>query len=334
MPSAGANYSVVSDTVKCSLTNFNQVTKSLATQLFKPKEMADSLTEDVTNFYQSGASLFIVDADNNIQHGSNKFYLTSVNISFKERVQLLETLSSAVLSFFGDSVKVYSLGGIALDHPSDEIGNESKYFIQSSLMHLYDTKLRGSKLAESRSIAVLKFLNHTIYGYPINFSTVYSAELDKATQFTMTFVVVSHKLDSSGVVSYSDLEDLTTINLETHARDFQKVQKAINALMLLKVGPGAKKYDIDKLTKNIYQMMLQNMSLYSDDFKTAVTGLLKNAVTEVNSTIKNLKLSDNIILTELVDVSPTIGTEPFRNLVDQLNIIYSQITNIVNAGVR
>lgn len=326
---------LVSNNVKCSLTSFNQLTKTLATQLFRPKEMADTLTEDVTNFYQSGASLFIIDADNNIKYGSNRFYLTSVNISFKERVQLLETLGSSVLSFFGDSVRVYTFGGVALDHPSSEEGNESKYFIQSSLMHLYNEKLRGSKLAETNSIAVLKFLNHTIYGYPINYSTSYSGELDKATQFQMNFVVISHKLDGSGVVSYENLDELTTINLESHAVELQKIQVAINNLIYLKVPISAKSNDMDRLTKTIYQMMLQDAETYSDNFKNAVKALYTLAITTINIVIDNLGSEVGTLQKISADAGMyEIGTNNFMKSIYNLNIIYSQVTNIINAGVR
>ena len=119
---------------------------------------------------------------------SNGFFLNGFQYSFKEKAQVIETFGSSFVSFFGDSVKVYSFTGNAIDYPSTGKTSAQKAITmqQSSLTDLYQNHLRGSLLVEKGHIAVMKVLNHSIYGYPISMTVNYSANADKISSFNMS----------------------------------------------------------------------------------------------------------------------------------------------------
>jgi len=168
---------------------------SLLTSL-KPKANPDSLAEIISSSDNGiGAFIYVKSIiDSKITNITNNFYLTGLSINFKERVQLLENFKSANVSFFGDSAKVYQLQGVAVDFSSTDLNDPGQYYHQSGLIDMYNNVLRGSKLIENNSIAILKVLNHSIEGYPINFHAEYSSATDKMAQFSMAWVVIKHDL--------------------------------------------------------------------------------------------------------------------------------------------
>ena len=64
----------------------------------------------------------------------------------------------------------------------------------SSLIKLYNEHMRGTELVKNNSIAMLKCLNHTVKGYPLNFNSGYNAQLDKEGMFAMSWAVIDHSL--------------------------------------------------------------------------------------------------------------------------------------------
>ena len=70
--------------------------------------------------------------------------------------------------------------------------------------------MRGTRLVEHGNIAILKILNHTVYGYPLNLQVQYQAQLDKMANFTMSWLVSEHTLGLNGVVTESDLTAMHT----------------------------------------------------------------------------------------------------------------------------
>lgn len=67
-------------------------------------------------------------------------------------------------------------------------------------MHLYDHFMRGTKLVENNSVAILQILNHSIYGYPLQFSYRSLSDLDKAVQFSFSMFVKDHIYELPGAI--------------------------------------------------------------------------------------------------------------------------------------
>lgn len=172
------------------------------------KASPDSLAEKLNTANEvAGAYIYILEANNTIKYSTNKFYLTGMQFSYKERAQLLDTFQGENISFFGESVKVYNFTGLAVDYASSS-KPYSKFFHQSSLIDFYNNYLRGTLLVKSGGIAVLKVLNHLIYGYPLNLNVTYDANLDKLAQFQMSWVINKHTLDMPGIVSKNNLKQM------------------------------------------------------------------------------------------------------------------------------
>lgn len=171
-----------------------------------PKALAASLESRSS---KQGATIIVVDKDNRseISHITNKFFLSSLNYQYKEKAQLVETFGTSSVSFFDDSVKVYRMSGQAVDYPSDtNTPHESMH--QSSLIQLYNKHMRGTELVKNNQIAVLKVMNHLIYGYPLNMSSTYNASQDKIANFSMSWVISRHSLSMPGSFDEDDIATL------------------------------------------------------------------------------------------------------------------------------
>lgn len=74
------------------------------------------LSNQIQGAGNTGAVLYIQDiGKKKITHLTNKFYLQALDISRRERVQILETFGTPVASFFGETAKIYNFSGVALD---------------------------------------------------------------------------------------------------------------------------------------------------------------------------------------------------------------------------
>lgn len=206
------------------------------------KKVPENLHTLLSDRERVGATLYVIErhvASNtwSIKYKTNKFFLTGLSMALKEKVQIIETFGSAVVSFFGNSVKIYEFSGMTLEtssvqpfndfviFPSTRAGsnvntavagleediynpeeqtissnNSSGAFWQSSLIHMYENVLRGTQLVKNNSIALLTVGTHYIYGYPLNFASVYDSQLDKMAKFVMSWVVLDH------VMAYDDVE--------------------------------------------------------------------------------------------------------------------------------
>lgn len=149
-----------------------------------PEALAEHLNSSSS---QEGATLMVVDTDDKskISHITNKFYLSNFSMQFREKAQLVETFGASSVSFFDDSIKVYNFSGQAIDYPSDSHAPYES-MQQSSLIQLYNKHMRGTLLVKNNQIAVLKVMNHLIYGYPLNMTSRYSASQDKIANFSMS----------------------------------------------------------------------------------------------------------------------------------------------------
>ena len=96
--------------------------------------------------------------------------------------------------------------------------------------------MRGTRLVENGNIAILKILNHTVYGYPLNLQVQYQAQLDKMANFTMSWLVSEHTLDMHGIVTEDDLTAMhtfgTTMRVDIKVR-LEQLNNVINPLFSL-----------------------------------------------------------------------------------------------------
>jgi hypothetical protein len=184
----------IQDEIKGSVNNLispflnvgNQLLGTLLPDLGVEKTSPNNLAEEIENMTDVGAVLMVYSKDpGEVTHRSNKFFLHSLNFTYKEKAQLNETFDSPAISFFGDSIRIYNFAGTAIDYAS-ESGRAWEHFHQSSLIKMYDDILRGTKLVQNNSIAIMKIMNHTIWGYPLNFRGGYNAAQDKVASFSMS----------------------------------------------------------------------------------------------------------------------------------------------------
>lgn len=175
----------------------------------REKSAPEALSEYINHSStKAGATIMVISEEDRseIKYITNKFYLSSMQMSFSEKAQLTETFGTASISFFNDTVKVYNFAGRTVDYTTDEEGKEASSMQQSSLTQLYDRHLRGTKLVQNRQIALIKVFNHIVYGYPINFNVTYTSQMDKVASFAFQFVVVKHTQNLPGLFEDEDLE--------------------------------------------------------------------------------------------------------------------------------
>ena len=202
-------------------------------QLIDEKSAPDDLHTMITDREKVGAMLFVVEKHTPtnswfVKYKTNDFFLTSMTMNLKEKVQVLETFGTSLVSFFGDAVKIYEFSGIAMDwtaaptsseydlYYDEDTGKHSmintrgevteggeaenikysnpKNFWQTSLIHMYNNILRGTQLVKHNRVALLSVGTHYVYGYPLNFGVNYSAQTEKFSSFSMSWVVLDHTL--------------------------------------------------------------------------------------------------------------------------------------------
>jgi hypothetical protein len=112
----------------------NNTNKFLRDQLLEEKKAPEDLHSLITDRERIGATLFIIEKHAETQswfvrYKTNKFFLTSMVINMKEKVQIQETFGTSLVSFFGDSVKIYEFTGIAIDWPSAKYNKAYRHWL-------------------------------------------------------------------------------------------------------------------------------------------------------------------------------------------------------------
>ena len=196
----------------------------------------DALAEDLGEAGKSGAVMYIQHKVlGTISHRTSRFFLTNMGIGLQEKSQILETFGTSNVSFFGSKTQVYNFSGVALDWKSS-VGTGTEYFQASSLLHMYNSVLRGTALVKNNSIAVIKCMNHTIFGYPLLLQVTYDQNNDKFAGFSLSFVVTKHLLSVPGIVSDSELKanyaPIQKTNIDSVvATAIERVNNAVAACM-------------------------------------------------------------------------------------------------------
>lgn len=186
-------------------------------KLLRSKSAPLNLSSDLQNVLtdEAGAFIFVQDrtGSKEITAMTNNFWLTSMAMSFKERLQITESFDSSHFMFMGNNIKIYNFAGFSIDGASSDDSDKGGLFYQSSLIQMYEEVLRGTVLTKKNRVAVLSVANHVIKGYPTDFAVSYSAEAGNLTQFNFSFIVVDHYLELEGVVNNKRLKNLYTPNV-------------------------------------------------------------------------------------------------------------------------
>jgi len=228
------NVSVAEDTVMVPPYDASELhSVGSVTRANLEKKQPMYLANQIRGLGNAGAVLYIQNfGTKKFTHMTNKFYLQALDITQREKVQILETFGAPVASFFGATAKVYNFSGVALEAETQRGGedNRGEYFHGTSLLHMYESALRGTRLVEENSIAILQVMNHSIYGYPLQFSFRSLSENDKAIQFSFSMFVKEHLYELPDVI------DKTMINRNNRMQDVdnKSVRKLEKLLEMLK----------------------------------------------------------------------------------------------------
>ena len=84
--------------------------------------------------------------------------------------------------------------------------------------------MRGTELVNSNSIAVMKILNHTVFGYPLALNVTYDQSQDKMATFSLSWLVSKHLLGVPGIVAESQLESNASATTRTGLSQLMKDQ--------------------------------------------------------------------------------------------------------------
>lgn len=255
-------------------------------EIIKPfirtKTSPDSLANEINTKANTEAVVMILDKSGVIKYITNKFFLSAMSMSMREKIQLMETFGAANISFFGETARVYVFQANSIDSSSSESGvSRGKYYYQSSILKMYNEVLRGTKLIEQDRIAVMKVSNHLIYGYPLNLKVDYSASQDPITAFTLQFVVSEHSLELPGVVSENYLEDMYSISahinneaISNYLRNIKNLLEKIDNVLLTEVN--GEKYNSEGSIKNIQTTSYLNHEYRPDAMKSEYISLLSS----------------------------------------------------------
>lgn len=128
---------------------------------------------------------------------------------------------------------------------------------------MYNNTLRGTALVESNQIAVIKVMNHTVFGYPLVLQVNYDQGSDKYASFSLSWVVTKHLLGVPGIVTENQLKsNYSPIQRNAISEILQnaitKITEAVEAAMIATTVPtdssqyGA--FNNDLIHKNLEQL--------------------------------------------------------------------------------
>ena len=265
-------------------------------QIIRPfihtKSAPDSLANEIQTKANAEAVIMILEQSTGIiKHITNKFFLANMQMSMREKVQLMETFGAANVSFFGEAARVYIFSASTVDAPSQDSGiGSGKYYYQSSILKMYNEELRGSQLIKKNRIAVMKVHNHLIYGFPLSLQIVYDANIEPVTQFVLQFVVAEHSLELPGVVTEKYLESMysTTSHINNDKIweflvKIENIQSKIAGVLNTKVS--GENYNSSGTIESIQNASFNWYNYQPDSMKSAYTTLLASNVTALQTVI-------------------------------------------------
>lgn len=120
-------------------------------------------------------------------YGYVDFFLESLTMPFQEKMQVVEVLSDSYVSyFFGQKPPMFQLSGTFLNTRQDD---------QSIAFDiLYQTVLRGTRMADLEQIVTLRCDNRIITGVLTNIQQQLTADMQMITRFGMSMLVKTYQV--------------------------------------------------------------------------------------------------------------------------------------------
>lgn len=235
-----------------NINTSNLAIMSSVAPLGMTKVQPHNLASDIQGAGNSGATLMIQNTNSGqITHMTNKFYLQAMDMTFKERIQIMETFGKPIASFFGETARVYNFSGVALEADTQNKYKKGEYFHGTSLMYLYNEFMRGTKLVDTASIAILNVANHSVYGYPIQFSYRALSDMAHAVQFSISMFVKDHLWEIPQVVDRATVEKNVYMNRSDHPN--------VKRLVALRTGP------LNGMMKKIETQAVMDRKIHTHD---------------------------------------------------------------------
>lgn len=288
--SAGQNANSLPDILGGALTldKYSQIIKPF----IKTKIAPNNLASEIRTKANTEAVIMVLDNKSGvIKHITNKFFLSDMQMSMREKFQLMETFGAANISFFGENARIYSFSANTVDAASQDSGvSRGKYFYQSSILKMYNEVLRGTQLIKKDRIAIIKTNNHLIYGYPLNLNVTYNAIRDPVTTFTLQFLVADHSLEMPGVISESYLEKMYSIEGHINNRAILDFLLKINHIIskintVLSTSVKGEEYNSSGAIEFIENAWFSWYNYQPDSMKSAYTSLLSANISALKGSI-------------------------------------------------
>jgi len=278
------------------------------------KAQPTGLAEEIKELGNVGAFIFVKHVGGPfLYHMTNKFYLQTMEIASKERAQISNTFGASSVFLFGESVKIYSFSGVAVDYASQD--EQGKLFHGTALLDLYNKQLRGTNLVDNDRIAVMKVMNHTIWGYPLNFTYRKSANREKTIEFGMSWIVTDHVLTASSVITNDDLEYHSKVEsyLAKLGKTASELITSASELLTLMYGVMV---DVDIIMANRQVLTAGNLKELKEKVKADFVDPLKEKLESYN------KNEDSVTKTKLINTGIiTDYTAYFTELNNQIDDI-------------
>lgn len=294
-----------------TINTYNNIIKPF----IRTKTAPDNLSDEIHTKANTEAVIMILDKSGIIKHITNKFYLSSMQMSMREKFQLMETFGAANISFFGEAARVYVFMASTVDSASQDSGVSSgKYYYQSSILKMYNSVLRGSQLIKDDRIAVMKVNNHLIYGYPLNLQISYNAAADPVTNFVLQFVVSEHSLELPGIVSEAYLEKMYSPDAHINSEAILNFVIRIDGILskinnVLSTNVKGEDYNSAGAIENIQDASFSWYNYQPDNMKSAYTALLLANVSALNTAFGS---------TLDGEISPLVHSKVPVNTIDRL----------------
>ncbi len=173
----------------------------------------------------SPAHIAVVGYQNNSFTGkkhflSNKFFLQGISEAGQEKLQVIETFDTPRLLFFNQRMKAYNFRGLFLDGDSPDSGI-SNYWADA-FRRFYENHLRGTKLVDNNSIAVLTVNNQMYIGYPTTLQLGIDSQRPLLDTFSMTWAIT--QVIALPPIAFGGVTSNTTVDL--HLKNLDALFKA------------------------------------------------------------------------------------------------------------
>ena len=259
--------------------------------------------------------LLLANSDSQSNQFTN-FFLTSVDVSYNEKVQIMTTFGDGnVVYYFGKQPVMFNIQGILFDTIDQD------WFTRFHA--LYEVALRGSRLAQNFELLELFLPNLRLVGTLANFHHSQDSSNDSVVHFSVQFIaklVEPIPMPSiTGVRSYEALSG-SFIDFSVGKKG---VEDASHTLSL--IDPLSK---VSSSVSGISGGLLPNFKALSDlshklnDFKSSIFSPIYGIISSITKTVKQVT----------GDISKIISsfTNPVNHILRDIQNISSQVIGVAN----